>query len=130
MSFGVIQKLLIQSLRKVRKSICYYMGDTCDCKYLGEDSEIGKGECSGCPELYQAIAIIEAMTPEEFDAIRKRAKVTISEVDFYGPVIQKELKLDQSEITELKNLVAKIKRDKAANRKSAYKPSKLPKGIL
>lgn len=130
MSFGVIQKTLIQSLRKIRKSICYYMGDTCDCKYLNEDGEIGKGECSGCPELYQALALIEVMTPEEFDAIRRRAKITISEVDFYGPATQKELKLDQSEITELKNLVAKIKRDKAANRRSAYKPGKLPKGIL
>lgn len=78
MSFGVTKELLTRSLAKVRKSICFYMGPTCDCKYLGEETEVGKGECSGCPELYQAIAMIEAMTPEEFETIGTRAKLIIS----------------------------------------------------
>ncbi len=125
MSFGVIQNLLVKSLRKVRKSICYYMGDTCDCKYLGEDKEIGSGECSGCPELYQAIALIEAMTPEEFDTIRRRAHVTISEVDFYKK--EEVQQLTQSEIVELKKLVNKVKRERQSKpKRSAYQPSKLP----
>lgn len=138
MSFGIIQSLLVKSLRKVRKSICYYMGDTCDCKYLGDDGEIGRYECSGCPELYQAIALIEAMTPEEFDTIRRRAKVTISEIDLYGPEAQKEIaeartlvqqQLTQSEIIDLKNLVSKVRREKQSKpKRSAYQPGKLPKG--
>lgn len=126
MSFGVIQNLLVKSLRKVRKSICYYMGDICDCKYLAEDKEIGSGECSGCPELYQAISLIEAMTPEEFDTIRRRAKVTISEIDF-NTEAQPTIQLTQSEILELKNLVSKVKRERQSKpKRSAYQPGKLP----
>lgn len=83
MSFGVTKEQLSKSVAKLRKAICYYMGPTCDCKYMGDDGEIGRGECSGCPELYEVIALIEAMTPAEFERIRKRAKITISEVDFY-----------------------------------------------
>lgn len=81
MSFGATKELLLNSLSKVRKSICFYMGTTCDCKYMAEETKLGYGECSGCPELYQAIDIINAMTPEEFDTIRKRAKIVISEID-------------------------------------------------
>jgi hypothetical protein len=137
MSFGVIKEKLVKSLGKVRKSICYYMGDYCDCKYLGDDAEVGSGECSGCPELYQAMSIIDAMTPDEFDTIRKRAKITISELDLYD---QKEIvearqvlesQLTQSEILELKKIVEKVKREKQSKpKRSAYQPGKLPKGIL
>jgi hypothetical protein len=85
MSFGVTQKQLVSSLGKLRKCLCHYMGPGCDCKYMAEDAEgPGRNESSGCPELYEAMDLIAAMTPEEFDLIRKRARIVISEIDFYG----------------------------------------------
>lgn len=81
MSFAVEKDLLTSSVAKVRKSICFYMGTTCDCKFMNEDTKIGSGECSGCPELYEVLALLEAMTPEEFETIRSRAKLIISAID-------------------------------------------------
>lgn len=49
---------LIESLERVRKGLCTYMGPTCDCKY-GFPSDIRPGtEQTGCPELRDAIGFL------------------------------------------------------------------------
>jgi len=73
---------LVSSLERIRKKLCAYMGDFCDCKFMtNEDpdddicrlSERG----SGCPEIRCAFMLIEAMTPAELHKIGKRAGIIL-----------------------------------------------------
>lgn len=74
------QDELVNSLERIRKKLCAYMGEHCDCKFMAPEndticngSEIG----SGCPEIYTAIAIINALTPAELEKINKRVHLDI-----------------------------------------------------
>ena len=62
------QQELIRALRFVRTCVCGYLGNRCDCKYGAS----GSGEETGCPEIRQAIALVEAMTPAEYDGALDR----------------------------------------------------------
>ena len=75
--FGIKRNQLTSSLKKISKSVCCYMGDNCDCKYLSEDSDVGSGETTGCPETKLAAAILDGMTDEEYEKFLKKAKFII-----------------------------------------------------
>lgn len=77
MSFGIKKEFLVRNLSKISKSVCCYMGDSCDCKYLSGESEVGRGETTGCPETKLAAAIINGMTDEEYERFLKKAKFII-----------------------------------------------------
>lgn len=73
--FGIGKEELLTNLENLRKSLCCYEGDFCDCKYgIYQPSTFGS-ELNGCPEIRQAMAIINSLTNEEFDDICKRARV-------------------------------------------------------
>jgi len=80
--FGVAKSKLVVSLGRIKKALCAYRGKTCDCKYIKEsdnDSSICRGSesASGCPEVMEVIAIVNAMTPVEFRRIAKRAGLIV-----------------------------------------------------
>lgn len=82
--FGITQDQLISSLKRIREKLCAYCAPPCDCKFMRDKDEricSGSESGSGCPEIYEALELIQAMTPEEFNTIRRRAKITISELD-------------------------------------------------
>lgn len=81
MNFGVTREQLLKSISHMRKSMCYYIGKICDCKFMDENTKFGQSECSGCPELYQVIALLNSMNDEQFDAIMNKEQV-ITAVDF------------------------------------------------
>jgi hypothetical protein len=52
---------LIETLEKLRKTLCGYLGDGCDCKF-GFDGKISaRSERTGCPELRQAIEELQSV---------------------------------------------------------------------
>jgi hypothetical protein len=62
---------LAQNIEKMRKKLCVYIGNRCDCKFGGDNP--GRSEQgSGCPELYQVLALLRNMTKREYDMIMKR----------------------------------------------------------
>ena len=58
----------------IRKELCAYMGDRCDCKYgyEGKENIMYGSEQTGCPELYTVLSLLHNMTDEEYEAILKR----------------------------------------------------------
>lgn len=64
--FGVTDDELIANLERMRSRACVYGSDLdgprerCDCKYGGS----GTGEQTGCPELRQAIKILQGKRDE------------------------------------------------------------------
>ena len=80
MMFTRTQLKLMHSLDKIRQSVCCYAGPTCDCKYLGEKTEIeeiGRGEQTGCCEIRMMEAILGSMTKEEFTILMQRAGMAV-----------------------------------------------------
>jgi len=87
---------LVYSLKRIRRKLCAYIGDCCDCKFMtNEDSDDDicrwseKG--SGCPEIHYASMLIEAMTPAELHKIGKRTGIILdpSEKHAHKPKINK-----------------------------------------
>jgi hypothetical protein len=89
--FGVSKEELLQGMENLRKRICHYDGPTCDCKYghqwpedtleqlrqrlnISTDSD---SEQTGCPELRQAYALLNALTEEEFDNLCRKTYILI-----------------------------------------------------
>jgi hypothetical protein len=73
---------LVNSLKKIRKKLCAYIGSPCDCKFITDETDdnqvCGRSENgSGCPEVLYAAALINAMTPAELRKICKRAGVAL-----------------------------------------------------
>lgn len=68
------QKLaaILERIRKHR--CCAYMGERCDCKFGAENIEKGWGGESGngCPEMRDAIHLLQNMTDAEFKRISER----------------------------------------------------------
>jgi hypothetical protein len=73
---------LIEALMRIREGLCAYEaphGKLCDCKYgvaegprkKGERFPRGSERGSGCPELYEAIGILQSMSDEEFVAYKQ-----------------------------------------------------------
>ena len=66
---------LIAALKAVRKHrVCGYMGDRCDCKYGFTEAPDGSrpqcgSEDTGCPELYEAIGLLSALSQADFDRL-------------------------------------------------------------
>jgi hypothetical protein len=61
----------LAGLETLRKRLCQYgpNADRCDCKYGAS----GQGEESGCPELREAIAILEKVGKREFVRLARLA---------------------------------------------------------
>lgn len=66
---------VVEGLKAVQVNICAYRSNKrCDCKYgateqtAAKHSEVG----SGCPEVHAAIAVLSAMTEEEYKRIVRR----------------------------------------------------------
>lgn len=74
--FGIQKQKLITNLEKLRKNLCCYMGDYCDCKY-GNGTLKFSSEATGCPEIRQTISMLYVLTDEEFADICNRAKIIL-----------------------------------------------------
>jgi hypothetical protein len=109
--FGVTKDELIRGLENLRLRLCCYSPQpTCDCKYgidwvekpteeemkekpewaqrrmrkylSQQQSLIGMGEQTGCPELRQVINILKNMSSEEFRYYNGSAGITITDNEF------------------------------------------------
>lgn len=99
--FGISKDRLCNSLQMIRKKLCSYSHQPCDCKYINDNmkaSDICNGHenGSGCPEVSMAYAIINAMTDSEFNKICDRTKISTlhpqqSYVDNGKNVLKEEL---------------------------------------
>lgn len=62
---SISKEQLLKNLRRIQKELCSYRSSTfCDCKFIKDsDKEICSydEQGSGCPEVSQAIELIEAM---------------------------------------------------------------------
>lgn len=59
--FGVEHDVLIENLEKLRRRLCAYGGGgRCDCKFGAN----GAGEQTGCPEVAQAIKLLQGKQEE------------------------------------------------------------------
>jgi hypothetical protein len=79
--FGVNKSDLLEGLKVVQKRRCGYGGGPkCDCKYGVSEKTFNNAtsEQNGCPELSEALRIIQAMTDNEFNRITKRAGIEIT----------------------------------------------------
>ena len=77
--FGVSKEQLVKGLCRVSTSLCGYMGHMCDCKYMQNSDDFGRGsEQTGCPETAMAATLINSMTTQEFYAIARRAGIQVS----------------------------------------------------
>ena len=68
---------LLESLERVRQSVCCYMNSTnfCDCKFGVAKRQPGEsyhGEQTGCCEVRVAMGIISAMTDAEYVRVTRR----------------------------------------------------------
>lgn len=61
---------LLDSLERLRRQVCQYAGDRCDCKFGGPLS----GERTGCPELATVSDLVRNLSAKEFSDILKRKK--------------------------------------------------------
>jgi len=81
-SSGLSQEQMMVFLHRLQGKLCAYSSGTggsgfCDCKYdmehngesIGSRGEYG----NGCPEVRQALSVILAMTPKEYEKMQKRA---------------------------------------------------------
>jgi hypothetical protein len=85
--FGVSKKELLEGIANLRKRICLYDCPTCDCKYGHQWPEdhveqlkqrfkvYADSEQTGCPELRQAYALLNALTEEEFDNLCRKTYI-------------------------------------------------------
>lgn len=71
--------VLLSGIAAVGDAHCCYLGGPdwqsrrCDCKYGVGDPHKGGSEVTGCPELREAYALIDAMTEHEFTRLVKRS---------------------------------------------------------
>jgi len=69
---------LAGTMEVIRKNLCCYSGDPCDCKYgvyAKKPNSQWAGEKTGCPEMRQAVAMFKEMTEEEYNEILSRILV-------------------------------------------------------
>lgn len=69
-TIGIVEKdkdKVVEALEKLRKSICGYMQQPCDCKYGYDGPNVG--EKTGCCELSVARDIIRFLTDKEYKEI-------------------------------------------------------------
>jgi hypothetical protein len=79
---GILKDKLVSSLNEIQNKLCGYVARTrCDCKYFPDKKDHKTSEATGCPEVSMAVALISAMTPAEFNELRKRAGISIFELD-------------------------------------------------
>jgi hypothetical protein len=78
--FGIGKERLLKSLEEIRKQLCCYNMQPCDCKYIDNEKEFNKmtgGEDTGCCEITEAIRLIKNLTDEEFNNLCIKSKVII-----------------------------------------------------
>jgi hypothetical protein len=93
--FGTKKSELIKGLDAVRRRVCCYTGDPCDCKFgaYGDEAKgapVYFGEQTGCPEIRQAATLLAAMSEDEFRRLCERANVSVFEYDPIEPVQHNE----------------------------------------
>ena len=124
---------LVKALCKLSAALCSYTKQPCDCKFIkDEDDSVGEGHenGSGCPETMIAAELIAHMNQQEFKTIAQRAGINIGYEPDPVDTFQMKKKF-QEEIWKKQQEAAKLLLPaKRVNRKSAYVPGKLPKGIL
>jgi hypothetical protein len=77
--FGVNKEELVKGLCLLSCTLCGYMGNRCDCKYMQNSDTLDRGsEATGCPETAMAATLINAMTAQEFHAIAQRAGIQLN----------------------------------------------------
>ena len=81
-TFGISQDQLVENLEKIRnRKLCVYTNSSrgCDCKFghHGEEPTRMSESFSGCPEVRQAMKIIDALTSEEFIELCNNAKIQL-----------------------------------------------------
>lgn len=64
------RKELLDNMEKLRKWLCGYSGDKCDCKFGADPEE--SSEQSGCAELRTARYLIERLSDREYARIYSR----------------------------------------------------------
>ena len=67
---------IIKTLETLRKNHCAYTGDRCDCKYGYDENSDGRGEVTGCPELREAIDLLNILDDQQYKAILSAPKAT------------------------------------------------------
>jgi len=79
------RKKLIKALETIRMSLCCYITpERCDCKYGMGDLRKGafggfsSGEETGCPEMREAIGVLNLMTDKEYEKIAKRGVARVN----------------------------------------------------
>lgn len=61
---------LIQRMERIRKRICCYTGQPCDCKF---GAKMDSGEQGGCPEIMYVMELLQLMTDREYAMLLKRS---------------------------------------------------------
>ena len=87
----ISKKQLLKSLERIRKTLCAYIGPTCDCKYMQDEDQYICSGCeagSGCPEIYTAINLIKSMSAAEYKQF-SQGKKTIKNKPF-SPLLDKK----------------------------------------
>jgi hypothetical protein len=63
--FGLSDEELIENLEALRKKLCCYIGETCDCKFMSLNGQPHMtSETTGCCEIRQAIELIKGQRDE------------------------------------------------------------------
>jgi hypothetical protein len=57
----------------IRKDICCYMGNHCDCKYGYNGKKDYGSEQTGCPELRTILELLKNMSEYEYNEILSRS---------------------------------------------------------
>lgn len=77
--FGVNKEQLVKGLCRLSCTLCGYLGNRCDCKYMQNTDTLNSGsEATGCPETAMAAALINAMSAQEFYTIAQRAGIQLN----------------------------------------------------
>jgi len=123
---GVKQKRLVTSLAKLATRCCAYIGDRCDCKFMAENTSeagimTGSENGSGCPELTMMLYMVAAMTEQEFNAISKRAGISIDSEESIdaSAILKEEKKLRAATFLERAKPVVKNRKEEAIKRAKA-----------
>jgi hypothetical protein len=71
--FGIPRDRLLANLEKLRKNLCCYDRQPCDCKYMNDQTVIqqggvSSGEDTGCCELTMVIELLSNLSEEAYEA--------------------------------------------------------------
>ena len=90
--FGVPRDQL-EGLERVRKGLCCYLGDRCDCKYGFDGTQRPGGEQTGCPEIRAAMEHIQQLR-DSYDFLTRALALACGDAEteaFYRDQIGQEM---------------------------------------